>query len=196
MDASPPAAQADSQRLNARARILETAYELFSTYGVRAIGVDRVVAEAGIAKMTLYRHFPSKDDLILAFLELRQQRWTRDWLLASVERVAPSPEDRLLAFFDVLDEWFHEPGYEGCAFLRTLHEVTAGPIHEATIRHLDLIREQLVRYAAQAGASDPGALALQTQVLMMGAIVSALRGDLDAARRARVIAEAVLAGAT
>ena len=73
-----------------RERILETAYELFSRHGTRAVGVDRIVAEAGTAKMTLYRNFASKDELIVAFLAAREERWTRGWLQAEVERARPT----------------------------------------------------------------------------------------------------------
>src|SRR5829696_7711189 len=83
-----------------RERILETAYELFSRHGTRAVGVDRIVAEAGAAKMTLYRNFASKEELIIAFLDAREERWTRGWLQAEVEARAETPAGRLLAIFD------------------------------------------------------------------------------------------------
>ena len=78
---------------SARTRILDTAYELFSHNGLRAVGIERIIDESGVAKKTLYRHFPSKVDLILAFLDAREQRWTRDWLLAlaaEAEHAAPN----------------------------------------------------------------------------------------------------------
>ena len=70
--------------MGARDRIVDTAYDLFSRHGIRAVGVDRIVAESGVAKMSLYRHFPSKDDLVLAFLQERERRWTNEWLRAEV----------------------------------------------------------------------------------------------------------------
>jgi AcrR family transcriptional regulator len=84
-----------------RERILDTAYDLFSKHGTRAVGVDRIIAEAGAAKMTLYRNFASKDELIVAFLAAREERWTRGWLQAEVELRAQDPAERLLAIFDV-----------------------------------------------------------------------------------------------
>lgn len=176
---------ADDGRLSARGRILDVAYRLFSVNGVQAVGIDRIVAESEVAKMTLYRYFPSKDDLVLAFLEERTRRWTHEWLQASVERTAPTPGDRLLTVFDVLDLWFHDPQYEGCSFIRTLHEIREGPLHDATVHHLELIREIIATYAAEAGAPNPETLSYQAQILMMGAMVSALRGDVGAARRTR-----------
>jgi AcrR family transcriptional regulator len=181
-------------RAPARERILDTAYELFSHNGIRAVGIDRIVAESGVAKMSLYHHFPSKDDLVLAFLELRMERWTRGWLEAEIERRAETPRERLLAVFDVFDEWFHESDFEGCSFILTLME--GGPkrsrIDRACIRHLDAIKTLFVDLARQAGATDPDNVGLQVQVLAMGAIVSAGRGDVEAARRARPLAEHVL----
>jgi AcrR family transcriptional regulator len=176
-----------------RQRILDTAYELFSRNGIRAVGVDRIVAESGVAKMTLYRHFPSKSELALAFLDLREQRWTRDWLQSEVHRLASSPRGRLPALFDALDTWFHRPDYEGCSFINTLLETgRSDPLHEAAARHLAVITDFVEDLARDAGAEDPKNMAVQLQVLMMGAIVSAGRGDLEAGRRGRVAAELII----
>jgi AcrR family transcriptional regulator len=177
--------------VGARERILDTTYELFSRNGIRAVGISRIVDESGVAKMSLYNNFASKDELVLAFLELREERWTRGWLAAEVERRAKDPEARLLAFFDALDEWFHRNDFEGCSFINTLLEVhdTTDPIVEASVRHLDVIRAMLEHHAEQAGIASPEKVAYQLQLLMMGAIVSAGRGDLDAAIRARELAE-------
>jgi AcrR family transcriptional regulator len=176
---------------DARTRILDTAYELFSRHGARSVGVDRIIAEAGVAKMTLYRHFESKDDLVLAFLDLREERWTRDWLQDGIERRARKPEGRTLAVFDLLDEWFHRDDFESCAFARTLLDFfdDRGPIYEQTAHHLEVIRAIVEDNARQAGIQRPAEVAYQLQILMLGAIMSATRGDLDAARRARKVAE-------
>jgi AcrR family transcriptional regulator len=177
-------------RTNARARVVDTAYELFSVHGIRAVGVDRISAEAGVTKKTLYSHFRSKDDLVLAFLDQREQRWTRAWLEAEIERLAPTPGDRLLTLFDVLDKWFRRRDFEGCSFISTLLETQDqdGPVQRECRRQLDLIRAMLEEHARQAGAHDPERTGYQVQILMMGAIVSATRGDKNAARRARTVA--------
>src|SRR6185437_17138931 len=99
-------------------RLLETAYELFSNRGVRDVGVDELVERAGVAKATLYRHFSSKDELILAFLRLREERWTMGWLEESVQERAGTPEEQLLAIFDLFDECFRELEYRGCPFIK------------------------------------------------------------------------------
>src|SRR5216683_3287452 len=122
--------------MRARERILDTAYELFSHRGLRVVGLDTIVSKSGVARMTLYRHFASKDALVLAFLERREQRWTKDWLQRAVERRASDPRERLLAIFDVFDEWFHQTDFEGCAFINVLLEIgdPTHVLHHATRR--------------------------------------------------------------
>jgi AcrR family transcriptional regulator len=178
----------------ARDRILDTAYELFSREGIRAVGIDRIVADAGVAKMSLYRHFASKDDLVLAFLDLRTERWTRDWLQGEIERRGETPRERLLAVFDVFDEWFHREDYSGCPFINALLEVggNGDRLDQACIQHLETIRALFEDLARGAGATDPNQVAFQVQSIAMGTCVSARRGDLDSARRARPLAEFVL----
>ena len=189
----PPAGQAIAAE-SARDRILETAYELFSRHGVRAVGIDRVVKEAGVAKASLYRHFPSKDDLVLAVLELREQRFTREWLETEIERRGGTPRERVLSVFDLFDEWFQADDFYGCPFIGTMLEFAGNGdrIERASVRHLHTIKEIFARLAREAGLTDPDHAALQLQVLAMGAVVSARRGDLSAARRQRPLAEFVL----
>src|SRR3954447_6179757 len=105
---------------SARDRILDASYELFSRRGIQAVGVDAIIERSGVARQTLYRHFTSKQDLVLAFLERRDQVWTRDWLQAEIERRASDPAERLLAIFDVFDEWFCPSEFEGWAFINVM----------------------------------------------------------------------------
>src|ERR1700694_4024654 len=93
-DATPSARP--RQVSKARERILEAAYLLFSRQGIRAVGIDSIVEASGVATMTLYRHFASKDALVLAFLERREERWVKDWLQREVERRAADPGGRLV----------------------------------------------------------------------------------------------------
>ena len=174
-------------RGSARERILETAYELFSRHGVRAIGVDRIVAESGVAKMSLYRNFQSKDELVLAFLDARAERWTREWLVAEVMRRADGGAERLLAIFDVFGEWFQRDDFEGCSFINVLLEFSdsESSARQASVGYLEDIRGVLRDFAAQAGAADPDALARTWHILMKGSIVSAGEGDRQAAGRAQ-----------
>src|SRR5258705_2182499 len=106
-------------------RILDTAYELFSRRGIRDVGIDELIERAGVAKATLYRHFLSKDDLVVAFLERREQRWTLDFVEAESRLRAGTPEQQLLAIFDVFDEWFRRDDFEACSFINTLLEMRA-----------------------------------------------------------------------
>jgi AcrR family transcriptional regulator len=177
-----------------RDRILDTAYDLFSKLGTRAVGVDRIISEAGTAKMTLYRNFASKDELIIAFLATREERWTRGWLQAEVERRAQEPAERLLAIFDVFGEWFAREDFEGCSFINVMLELTdrENPSRVASVEHLSVIREFLAGLAQAAGVDDPEAFAHQWHILMKGSIVAAAEGDARAAARAKQLGELLL----
>lgn len=178
----------------ARERILEAAYDLFSRQGIAAVGVDTIVAEAGVAKMTLYRHFPSKADLALAFLERREERWTREWLQAEAIRRGSTPAERLLAIFDVFADWFALDSFEGCSFVNILLEISdrEDQVRVASVRHLANIREFVRGLAEEAGAEDPEGLACQWHILMKGSIVAAGEGDRQAARRAQDVGALLL----
>lgn len=178
-----------------RDRILHAAYDLFCRFGTRAVGVDTVVAEAHVAKMTLYRHFATKDDLILATLARREQLWTRGWLQDEVRRRTSTPAERMLAIFDVFGEWFEGGDLEGCTFINTMIEFEdiGHPVRLASVQYLENIRDFLRELAAAAGVEDPDALARKWHILMKGSIISAMEGDELAARRAREIGEMLLA---
>jgi AcrR family transcriptional regulator len=177
-----------------RERVSRAAYELFSREGVRAVGVDAVIARAGTAKMTLYRNFPSKDELIIEFLRRREQLWTREWLEAESRKRGQSPRDQLLAIFDVFSEWFGRPDFEGCSFLTTMIEVNDSehPVHQAAVAHLANIRGYLGELAEAAGIAEPDAFARKWHILMKGSIMAAHEGDTQAAARARQIGELLL----
>ena len=177
-----------------RDRILDTAYDLFSSYGTRAVGVDRIIAESGVAKMTLYRNFASKDDLILAFLELREQRWTRSWLQDTVQERAATPAQRLLAIFDVFGEWFARDDFEGCSFINVMLELDdpGSPVRRESVRQLSEIRGFIGALAQEAGVQDADAFARQWHIIMKGCIVAAAEGDRQAGTRARELGTLLL----
>lgn len=162
---------------------------MFSARGVRAVGVDEVIERAGVAKATLYRHFPSKDDLVVAFLEEREQRWTVDWVEAEARGRGSEPAQQLLAIFDLFDEWFHRDDFEGCSFINVLVETPdpTSPVHEATAGHLQEIRGFLADLAAEAAIEKPEEFARRWHILMKGSIVQAGEGDRQAARRAQAM---------
>ena len=170
-----------------RDRILSAAYELFSRSGVRAVGVDTIADAADVAKMTLYRNFGSKSALALAFLDLREERWLKDWLQAETHARAASPAGQLLAIFDIFTEWFEHDDFAGCPFVRSLLEVEdpGDPVRQACVEHLAGVRAYLCERATAAGVCDPERCAAQWHILVKGSIVAALEGDLDAATKAR-----------
>jgi AcrR family transcriptional regulator len=180
--------------VKARDRILDSAYELFSRHGVRAIGIDAIIKHSGVARMTLYRNFRSKDALVLAFLDKRARSWTRDWLQAEVERRAREPRARLLAIFDVFGEWFERDDFEGCSFINVMleHAGDESAIQTASVRYLADIREFIERVARAAGIADTPDFARKWHILMKGAIVAASEGDRKAATRARELGRLLL----
>jgi AcrR family transcriptional regulator len=187
--------QRDDGRDSGRERLSRAAYELFSREGVTSVGVDAVIARAGTAKMTLYRNFPSKDDLILEFLRRRERMWTHEWLEAESRRRGETPRDQLLAIFDVFSEWFRQPDFEGCSFLTTMIEVNDPdhPVHQAAVTHLANIRSYIEGLAAEAGIGDTDSFARKWHILMKGSIMAAHEGDTAAAGRARELGELLLA---
>ena len=189
-----PSHSPDEGQDSGRERISRAAYELFSREGVRAVGVDAVIARAGTAKMTLYRNFPSKDDLIIEFLRRREELWTRDWLKAESTRRAQTPREQLLSIFDVFAEWFGKPDFEGCSFLTTMIEINdrEHPVHQAAVGHLANIRDYIRELAAAAGINDTDSFARKWHILMKGSIMAAHEGDTAAAARARELGELLL----
>ena len=179
----------------ARERLLEAAYDLFAAHGIGRVGIDSIVARSGCAKASLYANFGSKVELAVAFLDRREQVWTRDWLEAEVRRRAADPEGRLLAIFDVFDGWFRTPEFEGCSFINVLLESEVGsPVRAAAAIHLAKIRAIVRDLAADAGLRQPEQFAQAWHMLMKGSIVTAGEGHLEAARDARRAAKLILKG--
>jgi AcrR family transcriptional regulator len=174
---------------DARERIMESAYELFSRRAVNAVGIDEVVDNASVAKATLYRHFASKDELVLAFLERRDQLWTKEWVEAEARKRGDTPEQQLLAIFDLFDEWFRRDDFEGCSFVNVLLEMNDrdSTLGRASADHLAAIRTILRTLAEEGGFRDPDAFAHSWHILMKGSIVAAGEGDREAATRAKAM---------
>jgi AcrR family transcriptional regulator len=186
---APADTQAPAKPRSGRERILEAAYDLFSRSGVRAIGVDTITVHADVAKMTLYRNFTSKHELAMAFLDLREERWTKAWLQTEVRDRAASPAGQLLAIFDVFSEWFHRDDFEGCAFVTSLLEFDDpdDPVRRACVVHLENVRTFVAELAAAAGVDDAQRFATQWHILMKGSIVAAHEGDREAALEAQEV---------
>ena len=182
-----------STRPGARERILEAAYELFAGHGIQAIGVDEIIRRAGVAKATFYHHFASKDDLVLEFLNLREQRWTLAWIEGEARRRAATPEGQLLTIFDLFDEWFHREDFEADSFVNVLLEL--GPVHpagRASIEHLGNVRAIVTKLADEAGLRATESFTRSWHILMKGSIVCAAAGDAEAAKRAQVMAKLLI----
>ena len=184
----------ETARDNARERVLDAAYALFTAHGVNQVGIDRILAKAGCAKASLYTHFHSKSDLAVAFLDRREEIWTRDWLQAQIMRRAQMPEKRLLAIFDVFDAWFRKKDFEGCSFVNVLLESRGTPLHRAAARHLWKIRAFIRTLAEDAGLQDPDKFAAAWHMLMKGSISAAGEGNHNAAREAKRAARMILGG--
>jgi AcrR family transcriptional regulator len=179
---------------NARERILGAAYELFSRGGIQAVGVDSIIVRSGVARQTLYRHFSSKEELVLAFLERRDEVWTKGWVQAGSADRASDPRERLLAIFDLFDEWFHRPDFEGCSFINVVleHPDPSDAVHRAGVSYLAGIRHFIEDLARRAGIAEAEKFAREWHILMKGSIVAAQEGDVEAARRAHKVGTLLL----
>jgi AcrR family transcriptional regulator len=176
-----------------RDRILATATELFYRHGVHAVGVNEIAARATASKLSLYRYFPSKEDLVEAMLTEHSDR-IHGWLARRTTGAAAGPE-RVLSVFDLLIEWFAQPGYQGCAVINTITDTRGDPgVAAIARRHLVRYRDLLTTRLVEAGVADPGPLANQLLLLIEGAsVVTAIDGNPRAGHDARQAARALLA---
>ncbi|KRE91306.1 TetR family transcriptional regulator [Arthrobacter sp. Soil764] len=174
---------------NPEARILTVAYELFSRRGIRDVGVNELIERSGVAKATFYRHFPSKDSLVLAFLEQRDKQWTEDSIISKARSRGRTPIEQLLAIFDVFGDWFQQDDFEGSAFINVLLEMgPSHPLGQASIDYLAKVRGHVRGLAEEAGLVRPEEFSRSWHILMKGSIISATEGDLQAAERAQQMA--------
>src|SRR3954451_13301692 len=179
----------------ARRRILETADRLFYQGGIRAVGINRIIAEAGVAKMSLYNHFPSKDDLILAVLRHREEG-VLEFFRSSMARHAKKAKNPLRAFFAALKDFFESPGFRGCPFQNAAVEL-ADPSHAGTefVRgHKQRFSEFLRGLVEESVGKAAAKVAPAVSILVEGAIITAvIQGNPDAADVARDAALKLLA---
>lgn len=187
-------ARQKSSRPSARDRILATASELFYQEGTQNVGIDRIISESGVAKMSLYNHFKSKDALITAWLEQRDENW-RTWFHEKVEALAEEPCDRILAIFDVLTDWFKQPDFRGCAFINSTVELVdpEHPGYQVAIRHQQAIADYVHGLVEAAELDNPDLLTQQLLIVIEGAIVVAMmQNNTNAALQAKQVAAALL----
>jgi len=178
--------------LNLQEKILQAAAELFYSQGIKATGVDAIVKAANTTKMSLYKYFPSKDELVLAFLRKRDQDFSA-WFVEQINARAETPEAKLLAVFDVIDEWMAIPEFRGCAFINAAAEfpLEGNPVHQVSAEFYDNFRSYIANLAGQCGSKSPENLALQLSLLVEGAIVSEQMkrhsGSAEQAKQAAVV---------
>ena len=179
-----------------RDRLLDVVDELFYARGIRNVGIDEIIARAGVAKASLYKHFPSKDALVAEYVRRRAARWG-EWFHREVEGRGGTARERLLAVFDVLAEWIASAGFRGCAFQNAAVEL-ADRTHDAHLAVIDNkrgVHAFLRSLAQEAGLRDADGLASQLAVLVEGAIVAAHVGGTPAPVAAARTAAATLIAA-
>ena len=179
----------------ARDRILNTASELFTRDGIRVTGVDALIEQAGVAKATFYRHFPSKDALVMAWLLSRDARWI-DWVKERQERPTAPPIRRLVDFWDLLGDWMEDHDFTGCPFLNTLTEIRDRdhPARREISSYVGEVEDYLARTATEAGVPEPEEFATRLRALAMGSCVAfANEGTRDPVATARAATVDLLA---
>jgi AcrR family transcriptional regulator len=182
----------EQRRRSAKQRLLEAADDLFYNEGIHAVGIDRVIAQAGVAKGSLYYSFAGKDDLVREYLNGRHGKWA-ERVTAGIEEHT-DPRDRILAVYDVLGALFAEPDYRGCAFVNAMAEATPESVEaQATTSFRAWVRDLFLGLATDAGAAEPKRLAETLVVLYDGAVATAQMDKTPrAAQTARRTAELVL----
>lgn len=183
---------------NKRAELVQKALLLFYRNGFHATGMDLVAKETGVSKTSIYKHFRTKDELILAVLRLRDENF-RNWLFRRMEELADTPRGQLLAMFDALEEWFLEDGFKGCMFIKASAEFQDpnDAINAQSYAHKRLLADHFEDLARQAGAKEPRTIARQMLLLKEGAIViAAMSHSEEAAGEAKAVAELLLSDET
>jgi AcrR family transcriptional regulator len=168
-----PATPAVPKARGAREKVLRTACELFYEQGIRAVGVDTIVEQAGVAKTSLYRWFPTKDDLVVAFLEWRDQLFWEQWDQVAAKH-QQQPRREMLAQLRWINAYIGSAAYRGCPFIKASGEFfdEDHPVRVVIRQHKECLRERLVRLAQDAGAPAPALLADQLTLLIDGAFAS------------------------
>lgn len=180
----------------ARDRLIETARLLFLRHGVPNVGINRVIADAGIARMTLYNHFASKEDLVVAVFE--EEAAIRRDSISETQATLEGPSEKALALFAVALDLAGSEGFRGCAFLNLAIETAApdGRLHALARTHKDWIRDNVISHLSSETFADPESLADQILVLWDGGVVGAYVRQSDTPiRAAREAARTLLRGA-
>lgn len=186
------------KRAQKREHLIEVAAELFNHLGYHATGIDRVIAEAGIAKTTLYRHFESKEELIVAVLRRIDERY-RDDMRQAVDTSAREPQQKLLATFDYLESWFNNKSFYGCPFMNAVGEYSErlSVVFQEAVLHKRLMIAYFEELARAAELSDPRRVAAEINLLHEGATaVAHITGDSTTASKAKAVAARLIEDAS
>lgn len=178
-----------------RARLIDTAVALFYERGFQAVGLDQILDRVGITKTAFYKHFESKDDLIVAVLEKRDGEDIAELIASMHAKGGNDPRARLLALFDHLDEWFRQPSFRGCLFMNAATEFPSAsdPIHKAAAAHGEHMASLVHTALVQLGCDAPEPLMQQIMLLVGGAVAARhVNGQLDAASSAKSVVETLL----
>ena len=169
-----------------RQRVLAAVYPLIIQGGVKGLGWQEIEAASHVSRRDVEHEFGSRDEVVRQCLDLREREWTLGKVQAGARARGTTPEERLLAIFDVFDEWFHRDDYEACTFINVLVEMgKSHPLGRSSIEHLQTIRGIIATLAAEANLRNPEEFALSWHVLMKGSIINATEGDAEAALRAK-----------
>ncbi|MFF7400404.1 TetR/AcrR family transcriptional regulator [Achromobacter sp. NPDC008082] len=174
-------------------RLLRATETLIYQGGIHATGMDAIVKASGVARKSVYKHYPTKDALVAAALQARDERWMQ-WFIAATTQAA-TPRARLLSVFDALQEWFASDGFHGCAFINAAGEIgdAEHPIRKVSRLHKERLLSHVLSLVQAAGLPEPEETARQWLVLIDGAIAVALvTGDLSITHNAQRAAEALL----
>ena len=165
----------EGQTLPPRERLVRAATRLFCAYGISATGIDAILREASVAKMTLYKLFGSKDQLVEAVLAEEGQRW-RAWFLPSLTAGDIEPREKLGRIFPLLRQWFERDDFYGCPFINAVgeHDKNDPRLRSLALEHKAAILDAIATLAARAGAADPQQLSHQIGLLIDGAIVAVM----------------------
>jgi AcrR family transcriptional regulator len=178
-----------------RERLVHVAVDLVYAHGFQAVGVDQVIEAAGVSKTTFYKHFESRDDLLVAAIRQRDE-WEMAWFASTLQKLAPDgPRAKLLAIFDVFDLWFNSPDFHGCQFINAAAEFPNphDPVHSVAATHKRKNRDFFRDLALAAGAAEPEAFADQYTALVEGTLVlRQIHGRDDAARVIKPAAQALI----
>jgi AcrR family transcriptional regulator len=188
LGAPPPAT-------SGRERLIDKAIDLFYTQGFNAVGIDQIIESAGVTKTTFYKHFESKDELMVAAVRKRDAWEMEAWGRALQRAAGDDPRARLLALFDLLDQWFNAPDFKGCMFMNTAAEFPNpnDPVHQAAADYKRRCRDAWRDLAQAAGATDAESFADLYATVVEGTLVMRqVHGRNDAARVSRVFVETLI----